>query len=175
MKKIFLIGGIILGILLFVLPLLYLHIYGSDKEKSYPQPKVTYGEFPFKLVYKLNGEEYVVEDSVVCKYIRTEYDLNRGEHYVWKYTLASNSRRDAVLLVKDGFQSVYCYVGEAEYYMGDEDGYYGATPFVPHVYVSSLIPSFPGLESLSQEEILEKYNIEIISWEFSDPIKNDFS
>lgn len=177
MKKFFLILGIVLGSIL-----LFLGVYQIVEEISCPKPEITYGEFPFKLVYKLNGEDHVVEDSVVCKYKRSKFDFETGIHHVWKTTLENDSKRDAVLIVKDGTRSVYCYVGEAEYYMGDEDGYYGATPFTPYVYVTDLIPRFEieeflmiKMEALSQEEILEKYNIEIISWEFSDPIENQFS
>lgn len=177
MKKFFLILGIILASIL-----LFVGVYQVYEEITCPKPEITYGEFPFRLVYKLNGEEHVVEDTVVCKYKRSKFDFETGIHHVWKTTLASDSKRDAVLILKDGTKSIYCYVGEAEYYMGDKDGYYGATPFVPRVYETDLIPRFEieaflmiKMQTVSQEEILEKYNIEIISWEFSDPIKNEFS
>ena len=41
--------------------------------------------------------------------------------------------------------------------------------------VVMVVSVFSATGSLSQEEILKHYGIEIVSWEFSDPIENDFS
>ena len=175
MKKIFLICGIILCVFLLFTPAMLLSIYGTTKGNSYSPPKVTYGEFPFKLVYKLNGEEYTVEDTVICEYIKTEYDWNKGKRRIWKRYLASNPKEEDILITKGFNRAVYFFIGDAEYYMGDSDLYYGEFPFVPHVYISKYISVFSATGSLSQEEILKHYGIEIVSWEFSDPIENSFS
>lgn len=46
-------GGSVLGEMLFDRP---------------SKPEVTYGEFPFELVYEYNGEQFTINETIVCEY-----------------------------------------------------------------------------------------------------------
>jgi hypothetical protein len=140
-----------------------------EAEPDPPQPEITYGEFPFKLVYELNGEINVVEDTVICTYDGVGGGAN-GKYRRWESHLA-NSDEDSVLLLIDDTRKIYCSTGSANYYMNDEI-YPIKRPYVPHIYDVKL--NKMDMSILSPEELVEKYNIKLISWEFSEPIINNF-
>lgn len=48
------------------------------------QPKVKTGEFPFEVVYKLNGETYIVRDAYVCIYDGVGFSEGDGKYRKWK-------------------------------------------------------------------------------------------
>ena len=135
-----------------------------------PQPEITYGEFPFRLVYEFEGKEIVVEDIKVCEYDGVISGSN-GKHRTWKGYLASDSDNRNVLITADGTREIYCYIGSAEYYMNDET-YPEKQPLQPHIYNVMLNNNHGTM--LSQEELLEKYKIKLISLETTPPIKNIF-
>ena len=54
-----------------------------------PLPVIRYGEFPFTLVYELNGEERVVEDTLICEYDRWDWSAGSGSYVRWKSRLDS--------------------------------------------------------------------------------------
>ena len=135
-----------------------------------PQPEITYGEFPFRLVYELDGKEIVVEDIKICEYDGVISGSN-GKHRKWKGYLASDSDNRNVFITADGTREIYCYIGSAEYYMNDEM-YPEKQPLQPHVYNVMLNDNHGTM--LSLEELLEKYKIKIISLETTPPIINTF-
>ena len=143
---------------------------GSIFAPNPPAPEITYGEFPFRLEYEINGERVVVEDTVVCEYGGVGWDEGQGKHRTWEGYLASSGEEN-VLVVTDGTRKIYCYVGSAEYYMGDEK-YPEKRPLIPRLYMDD--PNLLISEIAIQDEIIAGYNIELISWEFTDPITNSF-
>ena len=133
------------------------------------KPKITRGEFPFKFVYEINGENKVIEDTVVCKYEGIGWNESEGKYRKWKNYLASGNDTSIVLvsLVDSSTRihyDIYYQSGYAEYYMG-----------APDVNKSSFPRFYENLKgsSVSAEELL-KYGIKIISWEHSQPIANEF-
>ena len=155
------VGVALAGILVFLsLPWFIIYMqYASMPDP--PKPLITQGEFPFKLVYEINGEQKVVEDTVICKYDGIGMNEGQGKYRKWKSYIAGSGEPD-VLLVVDGKRKVYCYVGSAEYYMDDKE-YPEPRPLTPRVYT---------VGSYAPEELLAKYKIKLISWGFSDPIVN---
>ena len=164
---------IFIGILLFLLALVtiislpWLLMFGlSIIEPSPPVPEIIYGEFPFRLEYSIDGEIFVVEDVVICEYAGVKWNEGKGKYRVWKKRLKRYGEEN-LLIVEDGKQKIFCNVGSAEYYMGDQQ-YQPETSLVPTVY-----PSIGG-EFHTQQEIMDKYKIKLIKWEFSPPIENKF-
>jgi len=173
MKKILLIIiGIIVVIVIGLITLPWIIIaIGFASLPNPPMPEIRYGEFPFRLVYELNGEQIVVEDTIICEFDGIGSNAAVGKHRKWKAHLA-NSGGESVLLVSDDTRKIYCYVGDAEYYMDDET-HPEERPLTPRIYSVKLNKS--DMSILSQEEILDKYNIKLLSWDFTEPIVNSFN
>lgn len=149
----------------FAFPWFYIGIGGALSSNS-PKPEITYGEFPFRLEYKIDGEHVIVEDTVICEFDGFDWNEGLGKHRNWKTSL-KNSGNKAVLITEDEERKVYCFVGDAEYYMGDET-YPEPRPLKPRLYCEELTDNhFLGTLSL-------KYKVELLSWEFSEPIVNSF-
>jgi len=135
-----------------------------------PRPTITYGEFPFRLEYEINGEVVVVEDTVICKFDGFRINTD-GKSLQWKQYLASNKREDSVLLLKaDIATKIYYTVGAAMYYM-DADKYLPEYSIVRYdaIYVTN-----NGSGLVSAEKLFNNYGIRIISFEPSERIKNTF-
>ncbi len=176
-KKVILILTILLVsiAILVTLPFTIIYLDGFFIERP-PKPEIKYGEFPFELVYTVEGETIVVEDVVICEYAGSEVNGGSLTRYrVWDKHLLSNNEED-VVLVEDGNEKVYFYVGDGGAYMGDySDGdepidlsYEGS---LYHTSVDGTITSTAGL---TKEELKNQYNIEIISFKPSPSIENNF-
>lgn len=165
---IFIIISIILGILLCVclFPQVVMLLINSGG-KNPPQPQITYGEFPFKLEYEINGEIIKIEDVLICEYDGVGIG-NNGKFLKWKKRIASTGEEDLLLLSEEN-KKIFCTVGNANYYMGEiqED----ETPN-PKLYIDECKETITTSSSDPVE--LEKYNIRIIHYEFSQPIENIF-
>ena len=61
-------------------------------------------------------------------------------------------------------------VGDASYYMNDKK-FQVQRPLKPRLYV---VKKNGNPDAMLQSKILELYNIEIVSWTFSDPLENSF-
>ena len=57
----------VIGVLSFAFPWIVIFI-GGWLSPNPPTPEITYGEFPFRLEYRIADEVYVVEDVIVCEY-----------------------------------------------------------------------------------------------------------
>jgi hypothetical protein len=152
-----------------VLPWLMIAL-GSVFMPKPPEPQIKYGEFPFRLEYEINGEKFVVEDTVICEYDGIGWNEGTGKHRKWKEYLASNGEK-GVLLLTDTTRKIYCFVGSARYYMGDEN-YPEERPLTPRIYDIKLDDN--DMSIFTQNELRGKYNIKLVSWEFSEPIENSF-
>ena len=78
-----------------------------------------------------------------------------------------------MLIFEDSKIKVFCQVGDPQFYMGDDKNlsWENKSLSPPHIY---LIKKSNNYDYMSVEEIKQTYGIEIISWEFSEPIKNSF-
>lgn len=140
-----------------------------------PTPHITYGEFPFELVYTIDGETVTINDVYICEYEGISIDEGQGKHVEWKGYIQSSRQEQVVLLVRDTEQIV-CEIGEPEYYMGDAAyceafGIEDVTPCLVMIENDGEISSCHVLDDEEKKE----YHIEIISWRFSKPIQNTFS
>lgn len=161
-------------LLLLLLPVLYV-IFGwvmvlggmwfSAPNPS--EPREVYGEFPFELTYRIGDDLVAVRDVYVCEYDGIGFNEGIGKYRKWKGYIQGTGET-AVLVTEDAERKIYCFVGSAEFYMGDEM-YPEQRPLAPRLYDVHNSMTF-----YSQEELLSRYDIELISWTFSDPITNSF-
>ena len=128
------------------------------------RPEETYGEFPFELIYEIDGETITINDIYVCEYDGITCDTGSGKYRTWNGYVKSTGD-DVVVLYKDNITTIHCYVGDAEYYMDDEK-YPEQRPFKPRFYIGSL--------PISTDQLLQRYKIRIVSWSLSEPIENSF-
>lgn len=138
-----------------------------------PKPQVKYAEFPFEIVYELDGETVTVNDVYVCKY--TGFGMNEGvgKYRSWKGYIKSTRQEDLVL-VKDKNLQLACSLGGPEYYMSDPSMSESEhTPFI--YYIKKL--EFGGTQTgvMDIEPILEEYKLKLVSWKLSKPIENSFN
>lgn len=133
------------------------------------EPEIKYAEFPFELVYEINGETRIVNDTYVCEYMGIFG--NTKKHRMWMGHIKSTDD-SSILLIEDMERKIYCSVGNAAYYMGDDDGYSKNEPVTPYLYEERKI--WDDTMSLSAQDIAEQYDIALISWELSEPIENNF-
>jgi len=168
----------------FNLPWLLLYV-GINSLPNPPQPSITYGEFPFKLVYEIDGKQRVIEDTLICEYDGLGKNEGIGKYIKWKKSYASGNSQVLLLNANNvkGImygkeevvnQEVYYDPGPSEYYMGDDE-YKGYEPSFPD---ASFLEKYSQGRSVSgvihANELLEKFHIKLISWESSPPIKNTF-
>ncbi|WRS28606.1 hypothetical protein U6B65_05615 [Oscillospiraceae bacterium MB08-C2-2] len=137
-----------------------------------PSPKITYGEFPFHLVYEIDGMQVIVEDSLICEYNGIGMDEGRGKFRQWKKYLASGNERISLLRVND-YKEIYYDPGPDWYYMGDVDetNYDHAFPNASYIEEDGQITR---RGEISEKELVEQYNIKLLGWEPSPPIENIF-
>ena len=157
----------IIGVLIFASPWIVIFI-GGWLSPNPPAPEITYGEFPFRLEYRLEDEVYVVEDVIVCEYDGVDWNEGVGKHRIWKRTFKNTGEKD-LLVLTDGDTKIYCSVGSADYYMGDKKY---AELFVPKFYYVTFRENIT--ESGSAEDLLDKYKLELLDWKLSEPIENKF-
>jgi hypothetical protein len=142
------------------------------------RPAVTYGEFPFRLVYELNGERTVIEDTIICEYDGLGADEGQGIFRRWKaWFLSSGDEkgRYGVILSQDNDKTIYMDVGSASFYMGDWKGLIYENSEVKKIDIDISISPWNALpDAHTDEDILEQCNIKIIEWTHAPPIQNHF-
>ncbi len=138
-----------------------------------PKPEVTYGEFPFEIVYEIDGEMVTVSDVYVCTYDGIGANGGSGKHRTWQGYLKSTGEEQLVLL-QDGNLTFACSVGSPEYYMSDPCMFDYEN--VPSIYYVIYPNEFGGTSSgtMDIEPLLERYKLKLISWKLSEPIPNSF-
>lgn len=137
-----------------------------------PRPEVTYGEFPFEIVYELDGETITVNDVFVCEYAGIAPAESIAKKRYWKGYIKSTGE-DKFVLIEDGDLRLLCDVGVPEYYMNDYPAL--AKKPIPRTHLIERVPG--GTVHYSEAEINElmaKHKLNLISINLSDPIENSF-
>ena len=158
----------------------YLFLPGSPNLPGSLRPGITHGEFPFRLVYEIDGETFEVEDTLICDFNGFGANAARtGKFRQWKSHLKSGNTR-ITLLVVDGIEIFYTpglpSSRIAGVYMGDKDEYPGSnkSTFPDAWYTSDFENKNVNEYIISAEDMWQKYNLKILSWEPSSPIQNNF-
>jgi hypothetical protein len=164
---------LLLGLIIFLnLPWLLLFI-GIHSKPNPPHPEITYGEFPFRLEYEINGDRKVIEDTLICEFDGFGADEGRGKYRKWKQRLASGQKNVTLVRVNDS-NEIYLFPGSAEYYMGDLDTDRNDSSFPNALYIQK-DGRFTSGGIIRADELLSKHHIKLISWNPSQPVKNTFS
>ncbi len=188
MKKALIIIGIVIATVIILIGILYLFVLSGAifMFNSNPSaPEVTYGEFPFRLVYEINREAKVIEDTILCEFDGFKNLGSAGNYRKWKIFMKSTGK-DMITLcdlrknedfTEWGNQVLeLCFdPGNAEYYMGDvgsrvSEGSMGK--WIDYLYLTP--KGKEGYSAFGLDEAWEKYRIRIISWEVAPPIQNTF-
>lgn len=166
--------GIILSIILivvvfFTVPWITLYV-GLHSLPSPPPPEILYGEFPFRLEYEMNGRRIVVKDTLICEYDGVGVNTGSGKYHKWKEYLASGNERVTLLKISDT-KEIYYPVGYAKYYMGYNSSGVTYEHAFPNANLLVTSGNTTHISTISAEELLNKYNIKLISWDYTEPIK----
>lgn len=180
MRRLYIVMGIVIAVLLVIAILVsfVLWLLSGGFLPSPPKPKITHGEFPFRLVYEIDGEIKVVEDVLICEYDGFGANAARGKYRQWKSYLASGNTR--ITLFKNEEIEIF-YTPDinqhaAAVYMGDTEIYSSINEVFPNAwYTSDFGNKQVNSYIISADEMWEKYKIKLISWEPSPPIQNTFS
>lgn len=187
-KKTFVVPGIIVGVVLIGLLcfgfLFFTAFGGLNFLLLVPKPEITYGEFPFKLTYEINGEIKTIEDTVICEFDGFEVIGEAGKYRKWKTSLKSGNERVTLLDLRpledvNEFGQImlemFFSYGSGEYYMGDEQRY-SLNPeirdYIEYEYKNA--DGTTGESSYKADIAYEKYKIRLIGWEAASPIQNSF-
>ena len=132
------------------------------------EPEKKYAEFPFSLTYSINGTIITVDGTYVCKFKGIGWDTGRGFYRKWD-GYVKETELENVLIVEDSERKIFCQVGDPRYYMehSEESSWSNETLSPPHLYAVKKVESF---DYMTVEQIKQNYGIEIISWDFSDPL-----
>lgn len=193
MKKVLIGCGIAVGAFILIFALLFAGLFLLLQGEEQKPPQITTGEFPFVVEYEMNGENCVIEDTVVCEF--DGYDLSAltfNKPRSWNAYLKSSEEEKRLFIecepntnsvLVDGRINIESRVllqyGDAEYYMGDPNGksmVYNGQPRITYVeYFQTGPKSYEYTSTEMSNEQLEKYfGIKINRFEFSKPIENKF-
>ena len=164
----------------------------SGCEKSYePAPKITEGNFPFVLEYELDGQRYLIEDTVVCTF--AGYDLSNPFPFypysrTWYESLESGKEEQRLIIEFDENTEselvpgrinqesrVILFYGGGGYYLGDPNDR-DRGPCINYVehYQTGPKEHTREVTALSHEQLQALFGIKVIRFEFASPIENSF-
>ena len=78
------------GVLLMASPQIMFWIGMWISTPNPPEPEVTYGEFPFEIVYEIDGEIFTINDVYVCEYRGIALSEASGKCRSWKGYIKSS-------------------------------------------------------------------------------------
>lgn len=140
--------------------------------QSVPEPQIKEGEFPFEIVYEIDGEIITVNDVYVCEFGGLDWNEGVGKYRKWKGYIKSSGAEELILL-EDGDLKFAVSVGSPEYYMNDPICQWSEnTPSIYYIKPNEFGGTTSGASDI--EPLLEQYKLKLISWNFSDPIQNSF-
>lgn len=137
-----------------------------------PEPTIKYAEFPFEVVYKLNGETVQINDVFVCEYDGIFWSTNMGYERDWKGFVKSTGERYLFIAGEDKKDGLYFALGSPSIYMGDSD----CSDIEGTVMQIEWEDGGKNLcyTYLTDTQIWQKYNFKLISFTPSNPIENTF-
>lgn len=155
-------------------------LYGGYLLQDVQKPSIEYGEFPYKVVYEYDGEQYTKENTLIIEYKGIGIDENEGKHNKWeRYLLKQqqeNTYYDAEKVhlqswVEEGKTfSIYCFLGSSEYYMGLPESTDDLQLMAGDFYLRFWDGEKEVLSVLTAEELYENHGIKIIEKSISPPI-----
>ena len=126
-----------------------------------PKPQVSYGEFPLELTYSIDDEIIKISDIYICEYNGYIQSIDFLE---WDGYMKS-TKEIGFLIYDKGNTKIFCLIGHPSYYMGEHQE-------EPHPVIVEEKGSGSG--TITEEELLKNYGIELKNWKTASPIKNSF-
>ena len=155
-----------------IILLVIIIVFSFSSCETVPEPQIKEGEFPFEIVYEIDGEIITVNDVYVCEFDGYDWNEGSGKHRKWKGYIKSSGSEELILL-EDGDLKFAVSVGSPEYYMGDPSCQWPEnTPSIYYIKPNEFGGNTSGSSGI--EPLLEQYRLKLISWEFSVPIQNSF-
>ena len=146
--------------------------FGCSSCQNVPEPQIKEGEFPFEIVYEIDGEIITVNDVYVCEFGGFDWNEGVGKYRKWKGYIKSSGAEELILL-EDGDLKFAVSIGSPEYYMGDPTcSYFENEPSIFYIKPNEFGGTTVGLSDI--ESLLERYKLKLVSWTFSEPIENSF-
>lgn len=153
-------------------------------------PKITEGKFPFTVEFKINGETYIYEDTVVCRFVGyddsawfqkprswfAKFESNDG--YPTNILISKETDAKSVLVPsrtnKESQLMLSC--GRGDYYMGESDFFELSKPCFYYHEKYQIDEKTEQWEQtvLTEEQLEEYFGLKIIRFQFSEPIQNEF-
>ena len=162
---------IVIGVLVFVAPLLYFlgDIFIEMLFIKPSKPKIKYGEFPFELVYEYKGEQKTITDTIICKYEGDSFALDGGNSRNWICEFKNDDEYGHYYIDKENEPDLFIVVPEApDYYMGDkEESKDTSEPYIRYIDEET------GT-NYEEKEKIDVVDIKIVEWNPSEPIENTF-
>ena len=127
------------------------------------KPQEKHGEFPFELVYEYDGEEFTVNETIVCDFERIEFSIDGGNKRKWNCYIEGNEDYGRYYL--DHEKNLYIQIPlEADYYMGDAS--FDSELAKPYIF---FIDESTGT-TYYEQDLMEVAGAKIISWTTSEPL-----
>jgi len=181
---------ICLVLLFFVFPIANILFWIFIGTPAPPTPEITYGEFPFRIEYEIDGERFVFEDVLIAEFLYSSGGtLLSNPQRIWDTRLDSEGEREPnstrtydpkkFLFMETENLSITFNPGLAEFYMGDLGSNEGRTyiSIGPNISVRTVTDGKVNVEYFLSDkafEVLAKHGITLISWETAKPIVNSF-
>lgn len=165
---------IIFAVIIFITAPWFTLFTGIQLLPNPPKPVVTYGEFPFRLEYEVNGRRIIDEDILICEFDGFATNTAKGKYRKWKERLASG--REKIILYENSENDyIYYSPGYANYYMDDMDEYVTFNHYFPNACYYKVDGTGLAIDGIiSAKKLEEDYKIVLISWMPSEPIINSF-
>lgn len=172
MKKILkILAGILLALLLVIVIVLCIAfgpILGELFFNRPSKPQEKHGEFAFELIYEYNGEQFTVNETIVCDYEGISFSLEGGNSRDWNCYITNNEDFGRYYPDEQKHPSLYVQVPlNAEYYMGSPDASVEfATPYLFFIDDSTGTTYY-------EQDLTEVVGAKIIHWEVAAPLENN--
>ena len=190
MKKVFLIIGIALFVIILVIGFVFWFAFGGGALflPNPPKPTIKSAEFNFTLKYEISGEVRTLSDILVCEFDGFSVDEGRGKTRRWRkhYKNVENNelfdfpsgnpkyykpKYDQILLQSIENNKIVLTVASAEYFLGEPE--YKETPEMPYIQVYDTDTGYYK-DPIQSKEFLDGLNFKVISWYCDPPIQNSF-
>ena len=182
---IFVIGGIaFIGIVIS-----FIHFLSPPPPP--PTPEITHGSFPFRLEYEIDGERFVIEDTLIAEYIRSRaVNWIDPAYRIWRTCFLDGSwiyeeswHRGSTRIKETNEVIIRFHSGHASYFMDDWTyGWHGARyersnyrfwfPAISFDFYDEDIENF-AQEMNYAADILYEHGIILIDWWYTPPIESE--
>jgi hypothetical protein len=147
-----------------------------------PRPQITYGEFPFTLVYELHGEEHTIENVMIAEFrgfLRDPGETIRRR--AWrsrlKYSQGLSGYDTEIIVFQDEEIRLTIAVPGGGAFLGESRSTVGE-PQTHILRTSKYSDSFFVISRTTQFELfkyhIEKHGFRLINFEIAPPIVNTF-